>query len=572
MSHSDPIAPLQPEPDAAGTSGPLDRRQFLRLTGTAAAATAVGVSAAAIAQPTPASAQVRTPTPRPTPRTSYVPGPTQTRLQKAYQLRLQAAQMEMAMGTATQQPNGDETLYPNRIGSYSKGLPHNDLGEVDLAAYTAFLKAVQSGKPADFAAIPMGGTLQLKNPQGGLAFTMQGADAGCLMIPAAPRFASAEIAAEIAENYWMALLRDVPFEDYGSDPMAEAAADDLSGMSDFRGRKSGGQVTPAALFRGVEPGCEIGPYLSQFMWLETPIGAEQVSRRMRTTTPGVDFMTSYGEWLAIQRGAAPSAPQTYDAVPRYPRNGRDLGEWVHVDVLFQAYFNAMLILFDLGAPMDGGNPYKAPGNQCGFASFGPPYIASVLCAVARHALQTVWYQKWFVHRRLRPESLAGRIHNHVTGAASYPLHADILGSSALDAVFGTFGSYLLPMAFAEGCPAHPAYGAGHATVAGACVTVLKAMFDESWVLPAPVVPTADGTALAPYSGPDLTVGHELNKLASNVAIGRNIAGVHWRSDATESLKLGEAVAIRYLMEERMLMNEAFAGYSLTKFDGSTITV
>jgi len=60
----------------------------------------------------------------------------------------------------------------------------------------------------------------------------------------------------------------------------------------------------------------------------------------------------------------------------------------------------------------------------------------------------------------------------------------------------------------------------------------------------------DGLSLVPYNGPPLTVGGELNKLASNIAIGRNFAGVHWRSDATESLKLGEEVAIRYLMDER----------------------
>jgi hypothetical protein len=64
----------------------------------------------------------------------------------------------------------------------------------------------------------------------------------------------------------------------------------------------------------------------------------------------------------------------------------------------------------------------------------------------------------------------------------------------------------------------------------------------------------------------------LNKLASNIALGRNFAGVHWRSDATESLRLGEEVAIRYLREERYCFNEDFAGYSLTKFDGTTITV
>ncbi len=68
------------------------------------------------------------------------------------------------------------------------------------------------------------------------------------------------------------------------------------------------------------------------------------------------------------------------------------------------------------------------------------------------------------------------------------------------------------------------------------------------------------------------MGGELNKLASNIATGRNIAGVHWRSDATSSLALGEAVAISMLRDMRGTYNEPFNGFSLTKFDGTTITV
>src|SRR5438067_6893722 len=43
-------------------------------------------------------------------------------------------------------------------------------------------------------------------------------------------------------------------------------------------------------------------------------------------------------------------------------------------------------------------------------------------------------------------------------------------------------------------------GAGHATVAGACVTILKAWFDESFGLPDPMVPNSGGTALVAYTG------------------------------------------------------------------------
>src|SRR6185295_18163353 len=117
---------------------------------------------------------------------------------------------------------------------------------------------------------------------------------------------------------------------------------------------------------------------------------------------------------------------------------------------------------------------------------------------------------------------AARVHHRPTGTANYPVNSEVLSSSAAQAVYSRHGSYLLPMAFPEGCPLHPSYTAGHATVAGAGVTILKAFFDESFVLPRPVVPDADGLTLQPYAGPPLTVGNELNKLANNIGIGRNM--------------------------------------------------
>ena len=59
----------------------------------------------------------------------------------------------------------------------------------------------------------------------------------------------------------------------------------------------------------------------------------------------------------------------------------------------------------------------------------------------------------------------------LTGAASYPINAEILDSAAMHAVFQQYGSYLLPQAYPEGSLRHPAYGAGHAIVAGVCVTI-----------------------------------------------------------------------------------------------------
>ena len=540
------------------------------------------------------------------------------RAERAYQVRTQAALNQRLKPLSEHPTNGDEARYPNRIGNFSKGLPHNSLGEVDQAAYDQLLKALRSGDPADFDQIPMGGDALLKNPQAGLTYQLTGMDPAQCEQPPPPAFASAEVASEIAENYWMALARDVNFLDYETSNLAIAAAQDLTTFSDFRGPRyisptlrapiiringEDGQVieidpsnqfswytdqsnfgspmrqrlslpvTPNVLFRGLTPGDLTGPLVSQFLWKDIPYGVQTISQRMRTPIPGDDYLTRYDDWLFAQNSRGHlNFPNRYDSTRRYVRNGRDLGEWVHIDVLFQAYFNAALILLGMKAPLDEANPYADSKTQCGFGTFGNPHIQSMVCAVASVALHTVWYQKWFVHRRLRPEAFGGRIHNHLLNRTKYPIHNDILKSQAVQEVYRQNGSYLLPIAFAEGAPSHPAYGAGHATVAGACVTVLKAWFDESWVIPDPVVPSADGLTLVPYRGADLTVGGELNKVASNVALGRNMGGVHWRSDATQSLKLGEQVAINYLSDMKNCFNERFGGFSLTKFDGQQIRI
>ena len=537
------------------------------------------------------------------------------RVEQAYRLRVQAATIQKIAPLPDHTTNGDEDRYLNRIGNYSKGMPHNSLGEVDQVAYNAFLQAVSTGNPDDFERIPMGDNqVKFTNPQAGLTFEMTGADPGHMYMPPPPRFSSAEIASEIAENYWMALTRDINFSDYDSHPLTAAAAADMSKFSDFRGPRfrpslalrglptavaeqtadlssaeaeqpdqpripirqqtGSGPVTTGTLFRGLTPGDLAGPYISQYLWKGFNYGAIPVDQKMRTTIPGDDYLTNYSDWLFAQssRGHA-GLPNRYDQTPRYIRNGRDLGEWVHIDLLYQGYLTAALVLLTIGAPADPNNPYRKSRNQGAFGTFGPPHLQSLVTGVATNALRAVWYQKWFVHRRLRPEAFAGRVHNHATKAANYPINNEIFNSAVLPEINRKFGSYLLPMAFVEGCPTHPAYGAGHATVAGACVTILKWWFDESWVIPDPVVASPDGLTLQPYRGTDnLTVGGELNKVAANVALGRNMAGVHWRSDATESMKFGEAIAISILQDLKHCWNERFDGLSLTKFDGSRITI
>jgi membrane-associated phospholipid phosphatase len=486
-------------------------------------------------------------------------------------------------------PVSDEALYPNRIGSFAKGLPHDALGEVNPYAYEALLHAVGTGRGADFEDVPMGGPAKLHNPLGGLAFGLVGPDSHQMTVPTPPAFASAEAAAEMGELYWQALARDVPFAAYAADATVAAAAADLTGFGDYRGRVTG-RVSPETLFRADIPGVTSGPFVSQFLLKDLPTGAGVAAQAIRTALSG-DHLTTYDDWLAAQDGAVPAAAaiRVYDPTPRYVRNGRDLAEAVHWDWPGQGVHQAALIAFGFGTvslagvfaegggvPMAPSNPYRASRTQTGFATFGLPDAAHLVAVATHAALKAAWYQKWFVHRRLRPEEFGGRIHHATTRSAAYPVHADLLERSVVLGEIGhRFGSTLLPQAYPEGCPIHPAYPSGHATWAGAAVTVLKAFFDEEAVIANPVVAADDGLSVVPFTGPDadrLTLGGELNKLAWNIAVGRTFAGIHWRTDAAEGLHLGEAVALGILSDVRETYGEEFRGFALTGFDERRIAV
>jgi hypothetical protein len=468
--------------------------------------------------------------------------------------------------------NGDEDAYANRIASFSKGMPHSDLGEVDLNAYNAFLAALNSGQWADFEAIPLGGASKLSNPQAAYCYSMEGADGAALGAPPAPAFASAQAAGEMVEDYWQALTRDVPFSQYGTDPTIAQAVADLNKLSDYRGPKVNGQVTADVIFRGPTPGDQAGPFLSQFLLKTVPMGAASMPQLYRTAVAGDDYWTSYADWLKGQRGGA-TGSNNFDSTPRYIRNNRDLAMYLLVDWSGQANVMAAFILNSFGAAaLSPSNPYLYSATQAGNLTFGPAQQIDLVPRVPNPANRACWVQKWLVHRRVRPEAFGGRIHNVVTGAAKYTIHSDVLNSAALKAVFSAKGNYLLPMAYPVGSPLHPSYPAAHAVTAGAGITVLKALFNESFVIPSPVTASDDGLSLVPYTGASLTVGGELNKLASNIALGRDAAAVHYRSDGVEGIKLGEAIAISILRDTATLYNEVFPGFSFTKYDGTPVTI
>ena len=420
--------------------------------------------------------------------------------------------------------------------------------------------------------MPLGGARRLVNPTAARAYSLEGPDPQTPELPPAPPLASPEMAAELAELYWWSLLRDVPFQRFGTDALVAEAAADLGRMRGYTAAAGSSRLTPAKLLRGDAAGDLHGPYVSQFLLKPIPSGSLEVAQRHVVPAHGDDHLAGYRKWLAMQRGGEPDRDARIDAEKRYVRNGRDLAEAVHRDYLFQPALEAALILFAYDPPpLDQANPYFRDAVEEGFVTFGRPHALDLTVRVAHAAFKACWFQKWLVHRRVRPEEIAGRL--HAKGRAGLNVHRDLERTMVADRIAARNGNWMLSQAYPEGSPLHPAYPSGHAVAAGATMTVLKAFFDESFILPDPVVPSEDGLSLERLAGVDLTVGGELNKLASNVSIGRCAAGIHWRSDAVDGILLGEAVAIGVLADQaRTLPESDFQGFSLRRFDGRHETV
>jgi len=431
-----------------------------------------------------------------------------------------------------------------------------------------------------------------------------------------------------------------------------------------------GKLDFSNVFRGSSPGVDVGPYLSQFLLIGNidrndggsvadgviSYGVLDISQKVPIATPKTDYMLEMKDYVSVQRGLKqksetylPDSGSNPRPLRRFISTPRDLATYVHHDALYEAYLNACLILLRMNTPFDpafdqlSGVGVAAESAEYrrqagGFALWGGPHILTLVTEVATRALKAVRYQKFNNHIRLRPEALAARIElvrrldpevvvpddekfdpSLVPDALKASIekyekelsdNKDTANTSTLAAIAAMPGntkkSYFLPMAFPEGSPMHPSYGAGHATVAGACVTILKAFFDTSAVLvkttpsasqPSPSVafkrkapgdravlyraPSIGGDPFAAPSDaltefvetpteaqPLLTLEGELNKLAANISIGRDMAGVHFFTDYYDSLRMGEKIALTILEEQALTyLTDPFV-LSIPTFDGS----
>jgi hypothetical protein len=498
-----------------------------------------------------------------------------------------------------QPDNGDASRFTDFSGNYSKALLHDGLGVPNVIAFRSLKRALRTGSQTDFANILVGtpgggGNSKLNGPQVALAFDLEGLDSHATVIPPAPSVASAQTAAEQIEHYWAALLADVPFTDYSTNSLVGQAVTDMNNLSLLQSPANNQfpyPVTRQNLFRGrivAGDGNVQGPYVSQFMVQPTNCGVQPLNQKYQTFLPGQTFMTLPSEYQLVQNGGDSGRPVNSDPTLRYVRNGRDLAAYTRVDVLYQGYFVAFLVLAGLGAAPNPGNPYIGSLTQKAFATLGGPDAAGTLAEMATRALKAAWFHKWIKDLRLRPEEYGALVHARKTNSVPLPqaagaLHADVLGSAVLPIINSTYGSYLLPQAFPEGSPTHPCYPTGHGTVGGACCTVLKFFFNGSQKI-RPLLtargrdvyePSTSGLLLNTYTGADrnnLDINGELNKLAYNVSFGHGIhAGIHFRSSTYWSILLGEQVALSILRDRAKSYNEPFT-INITKFDGTTATI
>ena len=480
-------------------------------------------------------------------------------------------------------------------GSFTKSLAH-DTGTgslLDDSDYKKLAVSLANNNLQLLASIPLafGTQIVLVNPTASFASIFSGAPQCLLFIEKPPILSSKPAAAEMVEVYSEAVARDVAFCEYATnDTIAKILDEEHLNNEDvlmyFPGQ-DGDPFTAQTVFRIPFHGCLIGPYVSQLLLLDIPISnfvQQQLYSTYEARYPtgpnggrsewGVDA----SEMIKIQNGQLGDLPGpiAIDDTPKYIFNGRALAEAVHGDAVFQYYYQAANLLAALGI---GQNPTlpKYPNQQSFVTDGGLPTVLCGIAACAELALKHAWYWKWRVFRRLRPEVYSLWLDNVKSGLVANQDNSDlsdiILDNKILEDIKeindtwlgNDMGGYTLPLTFMEGSPAHPSYPAGHAVVAGACITILKILLDteRNWNSLPKVISgelangvtgvieaTASGTDLKAFDGSStaITVATELNKLGTNISVGRNIAGVHYFTDGRNGMWLGEQIAERYMAD------------------------
>ncbi|MDJ0601899.1 MAG: phosphatidic acid phosphatase [Crocosphaera sp.] len=546
------------------------------------------------------------------------------RRQKAKDIRENTAQEAFnEFVTKPPETNGDQKRFKNGpikmkdrtinlfgFGSFTKTLKHDDIGLVDPDSFQSLLDAIAQETQEGFEEVILGGGKRLlANPLNAYSFQLIGNDSHGSRMEPEPAFDSRNTAIDMVERYWMALCRDVRFDQYEQSSLIKEACEDLNNLG-FK-QEFGFKVTPQTIFRGPYEGCDVGPHVSQFLLKDFIFGNQPIHQTSLYPREGLDYITDLETWKSVNNGDIdPTGSDILDG-RRYIITLRDAGQWVHVDFPHQSSLWATIILLGEMAAISSASPYARDPNAEGaittseaFGSLGGPDITVNSALAAVYGLKHAWFQKWCVHLRLRPEVYAQRLELFRLGILGKPF------DSTFDKLFGDGaevwkqtkvlhrilehntlqnlkfsrgdrkGTWLLPMGFPEGSPAHPAYPGGHSVFIAAGATIAKAFFEDRPIA-SPVVPTADGQGLTAYTGGEtLSVHGELNKLIANITLFRDGAGMHYRTDGTTSgcpgtskatggNLLGETMAISMLRDIKPTYREEVGTFHFKGITGES---
>lgn len=425
---------------------------------------------------------------------------------------------------------------PDYQGFYSKGLTHDKNGVVNPVEFQKFYHAVIHGDMETLNGLH----LKAKQVQPSVVMdrTQIGPYKQLFMINPPPSLSSAHGAQEMVELYWASLLRDVPFDEWDENRLVRAACREM-------------KCDPQFLLRLPYPGWKDGGYVSQLLLLPYTYGFKTYDQEYTMFAPK-DFATTAQEIVQIQNGEI-AGELKYDLRSRLIRTLRDAATYVHKDVPVQPWVNAACVLYSLKIPPNA--LMRTLASETPFINQSISDLCGLLNEAARSALEAAWQYK-FTYWKIRPE-VFGLYIDQAVESKTNPLgiHKLVFESDALRRVRAKQKSAVLSQCYPEGCPSHPSFSSGHSTVAGACSIVLKAFFDGTKSL----------------NSKSSTVNSEINKMASNIAVARNAAGIHYRSDAEIGLKLGEEVGIEVL-KQAVYRYKYKTGWLVEKRNGQQIEI
>ncbi|SDG48820.1 bromoperoxidase [Alloyangia pacifica] len=436
-----------------------------------------------------------------------------------------------------------------------------------------------------------------------------GAVAPCLMLPPPPDMGPSELAAEIAELYALALIRDVPFAAL-KDPHHAVWVDGSTRFTlhellcemrslawyDTRGgilsaqtvsdaalqrraqRLNGeGQLTLNGLFRGVVPGQAAKGPLSLYHWIDRS-APEQ--REIAGAAPDAEApMSAWVEWVARQSGAVLAMP-TATADDLSPlATPRQLVARLQDSHPCRIHYNAALMLLARGTAFD-------PGLGAGLWPEGEDdpvtaqRVLALMTEAADRAFEAVMRRQARADRLSPPAVTAARLGGllarselRAEGGEQLREVADELQTYAPNLLHwitrlnrqspnGLRGAmrYLLPDMSPDEIPPQPSDCALQVVVAGALSTLFKALFDTR---PAPRL------RMATDPEPGVDIGAEADRLAADIALSRTLSGAQLPAETHQNLRIGEALALQVLQGWMLTLGHGVS-MDLVDFDGGAL--